>query len=91
MGKTSLLNNLSRLLPSTIVPLVVDLQGPVSQATGHHGLLYNLARGMTDSARKRGKVAFPPLARESLEGDPFTVFDEWLDAVERILGQRKCC
>src|SRR4030095_11613776 len=35
MGKTSLLNNLGRLLPSAIVPLFVDAMGPVSLASDH--------------------------------------------------------
>ena len=48
LGKTSLLNNLGRLLPSTIVPLFIDLQGPASRASDHAGLLYNLARAMAD-------------------------------------------
>jgi len=56
MGKTSLLNNLGRLLPNTIVPLFVDLQGPATRATDHAGFLYNIARKMVDSAEKqRGK------------------------------------
>src|SRR6185295_8281967 len=46
MGKTSLLNNLGHLLPTHIVPLFVDLQGPASTATDHAGFLYNLARGI---------------------------------------------
>jgi hypothetical protein len=86
MGKTSLLNNLGRLLPSTIVPLFVDLQGPASRAADHAGLLYNLARGMIDSAQRQRQFTLPPLARESLLADPFTRFDEWLDEVERVLG-----
>jgi hypothetical protein len=85
-GKTSLLNNLGRLLPSTIVPLLVDLQGPASLASDHAGLLYNLARAMVDSAARQREVALPPLAREALVDDPFTRFDEWLDAVEAGLG-----
>ena len=47
MGKTSLLHNLGRLLPSTVVPLFVDLQGPTTQASDHAGFLYNIARGMS--------------------------------------------
>ncbi len=86
MGKTSLLNNLGRLMPSTIIPLFVDLQGPASQATDHAGLLYNLARGMTHSARQQRNLPLPPLARQALADDPFTRFDEWLDAVEGALG-----
>jgi len=87
MGKTSLLNNLGRLLPSTIVPLFVDLQGPVSQASDHAGFLYNIARGMAASAQRHRNLDLFPLTREVLAVDPFTRFDEWLDEVERTLGR----
>jgi hypothetical protein len=86
MGKTSLLNNLGRLLPSTIVPLFVDLQGPASQASDYAGFLYNIARGMADSAQRQRELALPLLSREALAADPFTRFDEWLDEVEQALG-----
>jgi len=87
MGKTSLLNNLGRLLPTTILPLFVDLQGPVSQASDHAGFLYNFARAMTRSARQQRGLILPPLSREALAADPFTGFDEWLDEVEYLLDQ----
>ena len=86
MGKTSLLNNLGRLLPSTIVPLFVDLQGPASRASDHAGFLYNIARSMVDSANWQRSLALPQLHRHSLAQDPFTRFDEWLDEVETALG-----
>jgi hypothetical protein len=86
MGKTSLLNNLGRLLPSTIVPLFVDLQGPVTQATNQAGFFYNLARGMINSARRQRNLVLPPLSREELAFDPVTRFDEWVDEVEAALG-----
>ncbi len=88
MGKTSLLNNMGRLLPSTLAPLFVDLQGPASQASDHAGLLYNIARGMADSARRQRDLSLPALSRQFLASDPFTRFDEWLDEVEAALGQR---
>lgn len=87
-GKTSLLNNLGRLLPSTIVPFFVDLQGPATQASDHAGFFYNVSRGMVDSARRRRGLALPPMTREALVADPFTRFDEWLDQVDALLGQR---
>ncbi|MBN1891022.1 MAG: ATP-binding protein [Thermoflexales bacterium] len=87
MGKTSLLNNIGRLLPSTLVPLFVDLQGPASQASDHAGLLYNIARSMADSARRQRGLGLPALPRQALTGDPFTRFDEWLDEVEAALGE----
>ncbi len=87
MGKTSLLTNLGRLLPSTIVPLFVDLQGPATRATDHAGFLYNIARGMARSAERQRGLPLPSLTREMLADDPFTRFDEWLDRVEQVLGQ----
>ncbi len=86
VGKTSLLNNLGRLLPSSIVPLFVDLQGPASRAQDEAGFLYNVARSMVQSARRQRGVILPPLNRQQLNDDPFTRFDEWLDEVEAALG-----
>jgi hypothetical protein len=87
VGKTSLLHNLGRLLPSTIVPLFVDLQGPASRAQNDAGFLYNMARAMVRSARQQRHLELPPLARETLAADPFTAFDEWLDELETALGE----
>jgi hypothetical protein len=86
MGKTSLLFNLRWLLPARILPLVVDLQGPVTLASDHAAFLYNLAKGMSSSAAKQS-LELPPLSRASLVPDPFTAFDDWLDAVEQTLTQ----
>jgi hypothetical protein len=87
MGKTSLLNNLGRLLPNSIIPMFVDLQGPVSSASDYAGFLYNIARSMTNSAQRQSAFALPSLDRETLQDDPFTRFDEWLDKVEQKLEQ----
>ena len=86
VGKTSLLNNLGRLLPSTIVPLFVDLQGPASRARNEIGFLYNVARSMRQSAERQRGMYLPMLSQESLTADPFTRFEEWLDEVEIVLG-----
>jgi hypothetical protein len=88
VGKTSLLNNLGRLLPSTIVPLFVDLQGPASRAKDEAGFLYNIARSMIRSAQRQRSVHLSPITREELLDDPFTRFEEWLDEVERVLGHQ---
>lgn len=84
-GKTSLLNNLGRLLPSTIIPLFVDLQGPASLARDYAGFLYNIGRAMQASAKRHREINFPALNREKIKEDPFTAFDEWLDDIERQL------
>lgn len=85
MGKTSLLNNLGRLLPNSIIPMFVDLQGSASRASDHPGFLYNLARDMVKSAQQKRGLTLPPLTREALAADPFTYFEEWLDEVEQVL------
>lgn len=87
MGKTSLLNNLGRLLPSTIIPMFVDLQGPVSSASNYAGFPYNIARSMITSAKHQRSLTLPSLDRATLQDDPFTRFDEWLDEVEQKLEQ----
>jgi hypothetical protein len=87
MGKTSLLNNLGRLLPNSIIPMFVDLQGPVSSTTDYAGFLYNIARDMAKSAQRQSALTLPSLDRETLQNDPFTRFDEWLDEVEEALQQ----
>ena len=84
-GKTSLLNNLGKLLPSTITPLFIDLQGPTSLAKDYIGFLYNMSRAMLSSAKRHRHQQFPVLTREKLSDDPFTSFDEWLDEIEQQL------
>ncbi|OYE01631.1 hypothetical protein CDG79_28465 [Nostoc sp. 'Peltigera membranacea cyanobiont' 232] len=86
MGKTSLLNNIGKLLPNSIIPMFIDLQGAPSSASDHAGFVYNLAREMEKSAKKQG-VTLPSLAREVLKSDPFTYFYEWLDKVEQALEE----
>ena len=87
MGKTSLLNNLGRLLPNSIIPMFVDLQGPVASASDYAGFLYNIARSMANSAQGQSALTLPSLDRETLQDDPSTRFDEWLDEVEQALQQ----
>ncbi len=84
MGKTSLLNNLGRLLPFTTLPLFVDLQGHVSYASDLAGFFYNVARAMVRSADELRGIRLPFQSRATFAADPLTVFDEWLDEVERV-------
>ncbi|RKZ51480.1 MAG: ATP-binding protein [Candidatus Parabeggiatoa sp. nov. 2] len=81
MGKTSLLNNLTRLLPSTIIPLFVDLQGLPSLAKDDAGFFDNLSSEMQYSAQNSG-YTLPTLTRDTLTPDPFSRFVQWLNEVE---------
>jgi hypothetical protein len=87
MGKTSLLNNLGRLLPNRIVPLFVDLQR-VAAADDAAGFLSGLARSASDWAEHTRGISLPKVKIESLREDPFTGFNTWLDQVESQLGER---
>jgi len=87
MGKTSLLHNLGRLLPSTIVHLYIDGQG-IAGAIDYADFLYNIGRQMRKSAERHRGVVLPSLERDSLKVSPFTAFDEWLDEVEKVLDRK---
>jgi hypothetical protein len=84
MGKTSLLRNLGRLLPSTIVPLFVDGQ-KTALASDYPDFLYNVAKEMGKSAEQQRGLVLPSLNHEALTNNPFTRFNEWLDEVEQNL------
>jgi hypothetical protein len=87
MGKTSLLLNLGRLLPRSIIPLYVSLQGAPAASTTHESFFYNLAGDMLRSASSQG-LSLPQPSREFFAGDPFSRFNEWLDEIENALGDR---
>jgi len=86
MGKTSLIYQLRWMLPRTVMPLVVDLQGPVSLAKDHASFLYNFAKGIHISAVEQG-ISLEMLLREELADDAFTVFDDWLDELDAALSK----
>jgi hypothetical protein len=75
------------MLPNRIVPIVVDLQGPVALAADHASFLYNISKAMYASAQQNN-LSLSQLTHESLANDPFTIFDDWLDEVEVALVQQ---
>lgn len=85
MGKTSLLYNLRRMLPQSIVPLFVDGEG-VSGATDYPDLLYNITQEMGRSAN-HARLKLPQLSYADLSHRPFTTFNEWLDRVEQRIDE----
>jgi GTPase SAR1 family protein len=88
-GKTSLLNNLIKRLPDNFIMLFVDFQGALSSAQNHLSFFYNLGRAMIKSAKKHyPDLSFPPLTEETLRSDPATRFDEWLDEIEEVIGEK---
>jgi hypothetical protein len=85
MGKTSILNQLPRLLGPDFAPVVVDCQNPAvtgSEAT----LLRYLSRALSEGLRRR-RVQVEVLSVQQLTREPYAVFDEWLEKVERAMPQ----
>jgi hypothetical protein len=83
MGKTSILNQLPRLLGPDFAPAVIDCQNPAvtgSEAT----LLRYLSRTLSEGLRRR-RVQVEALAAAQLAREPYAVFDEWLEKVERAM------
>lgn len=83
IGKTSLLKNLRRFLPTTLVHFYVfiDVQS-VQLAKDHTGFLYRFSREIVTAANHQLNLTLPVLSRETLSHDPFMVFLEWLDEVK---------
>lgn len=85
MGKTSLLQNLGRLLPASLIPMFADLQR-ISTMLSPAGFLDRLAQDMASSALEHRNLTLPPLQQEALNSDPFRAFAAWLDQVEAVLA-----
>ncbi|MSS73777.1 MAG: ATP-binding protein [Candidatus Latescibacteria bacterium] len=86
MGKTSILNQLPRLLGPDFAPAVVDCQN--AAITGSAGtLLRYLSRTLSEGLKRR-RVSVEAIAASALEREPFAVFDEWLDGVERAMPEK---
>lgn len=88
MGKTSLLYNLGRLLPSTVLPFFVD--GQILAGAGDYAdFLYALASAMVKAAQRSRSLPLSRPARHELAATPFTCFTDWLDDVERALARHQ--
>lgn len=85
MGKSSTLKQLPVQLGPQIIPATVDLQslGAVESASS---LLYLIAREIIRSARQERRLTLSELTREQLEQDPYSAFQEWLEKVNKALG-----
>jgi AAA+ ATPase superfamily predicted ATPase len=82
-GKTSALKYLPYRLGANIVPLLVDLQGAAS-ATTLKGLAENLARQITEAARRLPRtIQLPNPDPDKLAEDPFPALQTWFVEIER--------
>jgi hypothetical protein len=85
MGKTSILNQLPRLLGPNFAPSIVDCQNP-AVTESRTTLLRYLSRSICEGLRRRHLKA-EMLTASSFGREPFTTFDEWLSDVESELPE----
>ncbi|MCP6758770.1 MAG: hypothetical protein NHB32_08365 [Fischerella sp. CENA71] len=80
-GKTSALKYLPYKVDSTLVPLLIDLQGAAS-ATTLTGLATNLVTQIIEAARRLPRRLDLPYPKE-IKTDPFIALQNWLAEIER--------
>ena len=83
MGKTSLLLNLGRILPRSIVPMFIDLQG-VGGVENLAAMIHDMVLQMRRSAERQRSLVLPLLTREELLEDesPIERLNLWFDELE---------
>ncbi len=87
MGKTSLLLNLGNVLPSQIVPCLVDCQG-LSGSSDYAELFYRMGEQMHISAKRQTGFLLPTLQLKDMEARPFYHMNAWLNQAEELLEKQ---
>ncbi len=82
IGKTSLLNNFGRLLPSSIIPMYVDLQGSINKSTDQAQFLYFLASSLSDSLKRLRSIDHPAPSWDEMKEGGFVTYDAWFSDLE---------
>ncbi|WP_141700033.1 hypothetical protein [Candidatus Marithrix sp. Canyon 246] len=83
MGKTSLLYNIGRLLPTTIIPLFVPCQGVIAKTQNTSDFFFQFAKQMVNSAKQQRDLSLPKLTKQDLKQNPIMRFSEWLEDIEQ--------
>lgn len=84
IGKTSLLRNLDKRLPTNLIPIYVDMQrSALVESTAQ--LLANLSKAICSGLSARG-FRVRQLSAGELAAESFSVFDNFLDDVEQAIG-----
>ena len=81
IGKTSLLQNLDQWSTPSLFPIYADMQRS-AQVDSTGGLLFNLSKTIGQQLAARGVGVRQP-SLEAFASEPFIVFDNFLDEVER--------
>jgi len=88
-GKSSALRQLPQRLGNQVLSVYIDMERR-STATDAAGLMSDLAGAIRTAAlTSPTSVALPQLDEALLRGDPYRVFENWIEEVERALGERR--
>lgn len=85
MGKTSFLLQLPRLLPSSYLPIYLDMQDAGAQGSDAE-FAYALATAIYDQIGRNYRVTEPDY--EDFEKRPFTTLTKWLNTVTPLLQDK---
>ena len=87
-GKTSFLYNLPRLLPSSLLPVYLDLQSSAI-TTDEAAFCQGLVRAIHRDSRSQGiELPMTPTRQEFLE-TPYITLEDWLEQALPRLGERR--
>ena len=87
-GKTSFLYNLSRLLPSSLLPVYLDLQSSAI-TTDEAAFCQGLVRAIHRDSRSQGiELPIIPTRKEFIE-TPYITLENWLEQALPRLGERR--
>jgi hypothetical protein len=87
-GKSSFLLNLSRLLPSDLVPVYIDMQR-AGISNSEADFCYGLANAIYRDSRSQG-IVLPTLPkRAEFYQNPYPFLEDWLDEALPELGDRR--
>jgi len=87
MGKTSVLLQLPRLLGSEFVPAFVDMQA--MQVRESIAAFFRALTEASAAALRRRGIGAAPLQMSDLADSPFTVFANWMEGIEQMLGDKR--
>jgi AAA+ ATPase superfamily predicted ATPase len=87
-GKTSSLKYLPQKVDSSLVPLLVDLQG-TALSEQMSSFAQSFASQMIDFARANHRLNIPPPSPEALNRDPFPTLLKWFQEIENLKPHKR--
>jgi AAA+ ATPase superfamily predicted ATPase len=87
-GKTSSLKYLPQKVDSSLVPLLVDLQG-TALSEQMSSFAQSFAGQMIDFARANHRLNIPPPSPEALNHDPFPTLLKWFQTIENLKPHKR--